>query len=318
MVNQNNTLDEDTTYAKELLLCEIGQKLQFAREAKGLSLDDVIRELKLNGEFLEALESGDWAQMPGEVYAIGFLRQYASLLAIDFSDEIERIKTNRYELTVPLTFPDAPISPNRTWVFSAALLFLLIIIVANLFDTGENPDSSKPQTMEQSSEPVTEPPVAVEDKLAEDSTPVEAKEAEEPEQAEMVQSEPVRISTMAVDATKPEKTSTSKVTQAETTATQAQADSEKTAESHEYTFSAVTADVWLQLFEKPEQDEEEGTLIREALLTMGESFTIHAVPPLLLTSGKPTALRIERDGEMLFEEGQLGQEGKVLKRFELE
>jgi len=115
-MQEEEKLEEDNTQVKQALLCEIGEKLTQAREEKKFSLNQVVDELKIGKSFLSALESGHWSEMPGEIYALGFLRQYTSLLEIDLSEDIQRIKTSTYELTTPLTYPDAPISPNRTWV----------------------------------------------------------------------------------------------------------------------------------------------------------------------------------------------------------
>ena len=59
-----------------------------AREAKGVDLFRVERDTKIRSKFLAALEDGDFADLPGDVYARGFLRNYASYLGLD-ADEVE-------------------------------------------------------------------------------------------------------------------------------------------------------------------------------------------------------------------------------------
>ncbi|CAB1128882.1 putative Helix-turn-helix domain-containing protein [Candidatus Hydrogenisulfobacillus filiaventi] len=61
----------------------LGPVLRQAREARGWSLDDAVRELKIRRRYLEALEADDWSAMPGEVYGQGFLRSYARWLGLD-------------------------------------------------------------------------------------------------------------------------------------------------------------------------------------------------------------------------------------------
>ena len=61
----------------------IGQVLQEAREAQGLSLVDVEARTKIAAPVLEALEAGDSSRLPHPVYARGFLRSYATLLGLD-------------------------------------------------------------------------------------------------------------------------------------------------------------------------------------------------------------------------------------------
>ena len=57
--------------------------LAAARNAAGMTLADAARNLKLSPRQVEALESGDYARLPGPVFVRGFIRNYARLLKID-------------------------------------------------------------------------------------------------------------------------------------------------------------------------------------------------------------------------------------------
>lgn len=57
--------------------------LTAARNAAGMTLADAARHLKLSPWQVEALESGDYARLPGPVFVRGFIRNYARLLKID-------------------------------------------------------------------------------------------------------------------------------------------------------------------------------------------------------------------------------------------
>ena len=61
----------------------LGASLRAAREAKGCSLDDVERLTRLRAKFLAALEADDFAALPSEAQARGFLRNYAAFLELD-------------------------------------------------------------------------------------------------------------------------------------------------------------------------------------------------------------------------------------------
>lgn len=67
---------------------EIGATLRAEREKKGLGIDDVADQLKINPRLLMALESGDAQALPHPAYARGFIRSYARLLGIG-SDEVQ-------------------------------------------------------------------------------------------------------------------------------------------------------------------------------------------------------------------------------------
>jgi cytoskeleton protein RodZ len=60
-----------------------GTVLGQAREAQGLSVADVARQLKLSIQQVEALEAGEYDRLPGPVFVRGFIRNYARLLKLD-------------------------------------------------------------------------------------------------------------------------------------------------------------------------------------------------------------------------------------------
>ncbi len=59
------------------------EALVAAREARGLSADDVVRQLKLAPRQVQAIEAGDWAALPGGAFVKGALRGYGRLLGVD-------------------------------------------------------------------------------------------------------------------------------------------------------------------------------------------------------------------------------------------
>lgn len=61
----------------------IGDKLRRERERLGLSAKDVEQGTSIRALYIEAIENGDWAALPGEVYAKGFVRNYANFLKLD-------------------------------------------------------------------------------------------------------------------------------------------------------------------------------------------------------------------------------------------
>lgn len=67
---------------------EIGERLKAARIAKGLSLEDVQQALKIRRRYLEAIEGGRIGEIPGLVYARGFIRSYARLLGVDVEADL--------------------------------------------------------------------------------------------------------------------------------------------------------------------------------------------------------------------------------------
>jgi cytoskeletal protein RodZ len=77
----------------------VGDQLRDAREARGLDVYRVERDTKIRSKYISALEAGDFAELPGDVYIRGFLRNYSSYLGLD-PDQMEdewRLETGERE-----------------------------------------------------------------------------------------------------------------------------------------------------------------------------------------------------------------------------
>ncbi len=75
----------------------VGAALRDARVARNLSLAEVSALLRIREAHLEAIELEDFEQLPGNVYAIGFIRTYAQYLELNESDLIMRFKAASVE-----------------------------------------------------------------------------------------------------------------------------------------------------------------------------------------------------------------------------
>ncbi|NMB24308.1 MAG: helix-turn-helix domain-containing protein [Firmicutes bacterium] len=71
---------------------EVGRMLEEARLRKGITLDKVEQDLKIRKHYLIAMEAGRWEDLPGSVYAIGFLRNYGDYLGLSGEDLVEEYK----------------------------------------------------------------------------------------------------------------------------------------------------------------------------------------------------------------------------------
>lgn len=68
----------------------VGEYFKQVREAKGLTLEEVASKTRIHPEFLKALEEGNFAKLPDQVFAKGFVRAYARSLGMDEEDTIRR------------------------------------------------------------------------------------------------------------------------------------------------------------------------------------------------------------------------------------
>ena len=61
----------------------IGDILRKERERQKLTVQDVEQGTSIRSVYIEALENGDYDKLPGEVYAKGFVKNYAGFLNLD-------------------------------------------------------------------------------------------------------------------------------------------------------------------------------------------------------------------------------------------
>ncbi len=107
----------------------VGRLLRDQREALGLSVVDIEKRLRFRKAHVEAIESGQFDQLPGAAYIPAFLRAYARAVGLD----AEKVLT-AYHLSgpVPIKRPialpaDFPVVEKRAPVGLAVLTVLLVI-----------------------------------------------------------------------------------------------------------------------------------------------------------------------------------------------
>lgn len=61
----------------------LGQRLRESRQARGLSIDDVVHTLKFSARQIEAIEADQMDVLPSSVFQRGLVRSYARLLKLD-------------------------------------------------------------------------------------------------------------------------------------------------------------------------------------------------------------------------------------------
>ncbi|MDH3593664.1 MAG: DUF4115 domain-containing protein [Rhodospirillales bacterium] len=104
----------------------VAATLKEARERHDRSLRDVAAVLKIRYVYLQAIEDGEFNKLPGNAYAIGFLRSYAEYLGLDSDDLVTRFKAEAALLgsQTQLVFP-APVPEGK--VPGAALILVSVL-----------------------------------------------------------------------------------------------------------------------------------------------------------------------------------------------
>jgi cytoskeleton protein RodZ len=70
----------------------IGQLLRETRERQGSEISRVATALRIKAAHIEAIEEGQYDRLPGAVYALGFVRAYATHLGLDGEEAVRRFK----------------------------------------------------------------------------------------------------------------------------------------------------------------------------------------------------------------------------------
>ena len=69
-----------------------GQRLKEAREAAGLSIEDVAATTRIPTRHLASLEVSDWDQLPASTYSVGFAKNYATAVGLDKAEIAEQLR----------------------------------------------------------------------------------------------------------------------------------------------------------------------------------------------------------------------------------
>src|SRR5690349_1053120 len=76
-------------------MTQLGERLRTAREEQGISISQAAVETRILQRYLIALEDGDYQHLPGDVYARGFIRNYATYLGLSAEELIELYRRER-------------------------------------------------------------------------------------------------------------------------------------------------------------------------------------------------------------------------------
>lgn len=124
-------MDEDLA---ETAVPRVGERLRVAREAKGLSLEDVAAQTRIPQRHLESLESSEWEKLPAPTYTVGFAKNYAGAVDLDRAEIGEALREEmggQRFMTAPEPEVFEPADPARTmpkWLVLGAILGVILIV----------------------------------------------------------------------------------------------------------------------------------------------------------------------------------------------
>mgnify|MGYP003536244350 CR=1 FL=1 len=170
----SNTIDSAS------IVQSVGHILRKARMARGLSIDDVSRQLRLSNQQVEAIEKEDFDKLPGRTFLRGFVRNYASLCQLNPAPLLQMLPESEparfhYEKT-PLKNKNLSFSDRRENSSNKRVMVLILMFAAVLgaYFVFENNDGQKLASLEHQTEvKIGADKASVEIPLALSSAPVE-------------------------------------------------------------------------------------------------------------------------------------------------
>lgn len=196
---------------------EIGARLKEARIAKGLSLDELQEETKIQKRYLVAIEEGNLDILPGKFYARAFIKEYASAVGLDANELLEEHQeeipqteeTNLEQYSRMQRTRRASHGEKSSRIFSILPTIIVVLLVIGIFfvawyfiKEGMSGNSSEPEDALNDNEIIINNPNEVAEEPADETE--EAEEAEEEPENSEEQTEEQLTLLEAGDSTNPE------------------------------------------------------------------------------------------------------------------
>lgn len=123
----------------------VGQRLRAAREAKGMSIEEVAAATRIPTRHLLSLEESEWDKLPAPTYSVGFAKNYAAAVGLDKAEISEQLRAEMgtdlpaHYSTVTENFE--PVDSNRAMpkgiVFGAIAAVVLIALALSWLSNRE-------------------------------------------------------------------------------------------------------------------------------------------------------------------------------------
>ena len=126
--------DIDTVEDNSAAPQRAGDRLREAREAKGLELEQIAAETRINKDHLQKIEASNWSALPSRTYAIGFTRTYARTVGLDEKEMLDQVRAelaegdpNAVERPAKFEPGDPARVPGRGLAWFAVLAAILLL-----------------------------------------------------------------------------------------------------------------------------------------------------------------------------------------------
>ncbi|WP_114952713.1 helix-turn-helix domain-containing protein [Sphingosinicella terrae] len=118
-------------YSEQPESLSIGDRLRQAREAKGLTLEDVASRTRIPIRHLQHIEREEWDALPAITYCIGFVRSYANNVGLDGAELGREVRDRLGGIRSRAPAPEyyQPADPARVPPRSVAVVVAILVVV---------------------------------------------------------------------------------------------------------------------------------------------------------------------------------------------
>lgn len=107
----------------------VGERLKEAREARGMSLDDVASVTRVPTRHLVHIERGEWDALPANTYSVGFARAYANAVGLNGSEIGQELRAQLGAPASPSAIAYEPADPARVPPRSLAIIVGVVALL---------------------------------------------------------------------------------------------------------------------------------------------------------------------------------------------
>lgn len=130
----------------------VGREFNAARLARGMSIEDVARQLRLSVRQITALEEDDYDKLVSGTFLRGFVRNYAKLLQMDAAPLLQRLEQSLPPTPTPtisyqtegIPFPSNQGGGRRNLIIAGVVALVLLLMVFEIYDRNEGNKGKQP------------------------------------------------------------------------------------------------------------------------------------------------------------------------------
>lgn len=120
---------------------DIGRMLHDTRESMGMALEEVAKQLRVRYKYLVSLEKGELGDIPGDVYARGYLKMYADFLGYNGQQIVTQVQATPATQSTQYLPPERAEHRRKTLLI---IIFSLLALMAVLLMQLRKDEQAKP------------------------------------------------------------------------------------------------------------------------------------------------------------------------------